>query len=205
MPTAPPAAATASPAAREQCDDGNTNNNDGCKNDCTPNVCGDGFVYRAVEQCDHGALNGTPGDACSATCALPPRTASADLAAGGTLTTDVEGDGATAGALVETWVTSPLAGAVSIEEGGPDPTSPSGYAFLGYSVHVTVPSSTAGQSDHPGLRDPQLAVAGGQRPDGGGDGEERRAGRRVRRRHQRGIARPVHQQPSHSSPTATCG
>ena len=54
----------------EQCDDGNTNNNDACKNDCTPNVCGDGFVYRGVEQCDHGALNGTPGDACSATCAL---------------------------------------------------------------------------------------------------------------------------------------
>ena len=61
---------------------------------------------------------------------------------------------------METWVTSPLAGAVSIEEGAPDPTSPSGYAFLGYSVHVTVPSSTAGQSDHAGLRDPQLAAAG---------------------------------------------
>jgi cysteine-rich repeat protein len=126
----------------ELCDDGNTNNNDACKNDCTPNVCGDGFVSRAVEQCDHGALNGTAGDACSASCALPPRTASADLVAGGTLTTDAEGDGATTSALVETWVTSPLAGSVSIEEGGPDPTSPSGYAFLGYSVHVTVPSST---------------------------------------------------------------
>jgi cysteine-rich repeat protein len=127
----------------EQCDDGNTNNNDACKNDCTLSVCGDGVVYRGVEQCDDGALNGTPGDACSATCTLPPRTASGQVAAGGALTTDVEGDGATASAPVETWITSPLAGSVAIEEGAPDPTMPSGYAFLGYSVHVTVPSSTA--------------------------------------------------------------
>ena len=160
----------------EQCDDGNTNNNDACKNDCTPNVCGDGVVYRAVEQCDHGALNGTPGDACSATCTLPPRTASGQLAAGGTLTTDIEGDGATAGAPVETWVTSPLAGSVSIEEGGPDPTSPSGYAFLGYSVHVTVPSSTA---DNPILLVFEIhssLLPAGSDQTRGGDVEERGVG-----------------------------
>ena len=46
--------------AGEQCDDGNTNNTDACKNDCTFNVCGDGFVYTGVEQCDDG--NTTGGD-----------------------------------------------------------------------------------------------------------------------------------------------
>ena len=52
----------------EQCDDGNRNNHDGCKNDCTPNTCGDGVVYRGVEQCDDG--NHTAGDGCSPTCQL---------------------------------------------------------------------------------------------------------------------------------------
>ncbi len=42
----------------EQCDDGNTNNNDACKNDCTTNICGDGAVLTGTEQCDEGANNG---------------------------------------------------------------------------------------------------------------------------------------------------
>ena len=36
----------------EQCDDGNTNNNDACKNDCTSNVCGDNTIYTGVEACE---------------------------------------------------------------------------------------------------------------------------------------------------------
>ena len=43
---------------QEQCDDGNDSNNDACKNDCTPNVCGDGAVYTGVESCDLGSQNG---------------------------------------------------------------------------------------------------------------------------------------------------
>ena len=38
----------------EECDDGNTSNNDLCKNDCTWNVCGDGYRNLAsdTEECD---------------------------------------------------------------------------------------------------------------------------------------------------------
>jgi cysteine-rich repeat protein len=43
----------------EECDDGNDNNNDACKNNCEPNVCGDGEVYTGVESCDLGRDNGT--------------------------------------------------------------------------------------------------------------------------------------------------
>jgi cysteine-rich repeat protein len=53
----------------EQCDDGNTNNGDGCSSTCQtegpPNVCGDGALGGS-EQCDDG--NTTAGDGCSADC-----------------------------------------------------------------------------------------------------------------------------------------
>jgi cysteine-rich repeat protein len=42
----------------ETCDDGNTNNNDGCTASCRTNVCGDGFLNPNVEACDLGANNG---------------------------------------------------------------------------------------------------------------------------------------------------
>ncbi|MEK6840424.1 MAG: hypothetical protein AABX79_00535 [Nanoarchaeota archaeon] len=46
------------PEAGEQCDDGNSNNNDACKNDCTNNICGDGVIHTGVEQCDSTDLGG---------------------------------------------------------------------------------------------------------------------------------------------------
>ena len=42
----------------EQCDDGNLNNTDGCTNECLANVCGDGFIYAGIEDCDEGGENG---------------------------------------------------------------------------------------------------------------------------------------------------
>lgn len=52
----------------EQCDDGNTNNNDSCKNDCTYQ-CGDNSVNSAAgETCDDGNRNNN--DGCSSTCQL---------------------------------------------------------------------------------------------------------------------------------------
>lgn len=51
--------------ATEQCDDGNTADNDLCGNDCKLPVCGDKSVEGA-EQCDDG--NTVDGDGCSATC-----------------------------------------------------------------------------------------------------------------------------------------
>lgn len=43
----------------EQCDDGNSENGDGCTNICQFNVCGDGFLNPALESCDLGSANGT--------------------------------------------------------------------------------------------------------------------------------------------------
>ena len=69
----------------EQCDDGNTNDSDGCSSTChvepgwicpTANApcekqiyCGDGLV-EPPEQCDDG--NSVPGDGCSGTCQIEP-------------------------------------------------------------------------------------------------------------------------------------
>jgi cysteine-rich repeat protein len=52
----------------EECDDGNTDNDDGCSNQCTLPVCGDG-ARQGDEECDDGNLIDT--DDCSATCKLP--------------------------------------------------------------------------------------------------------------------------------------
>ncbi len=51
----------------EQCDDGNTNNNDLCSNTCRSATCGNG-VREGTEQCDIGANNGKPGSSCTAQC-----------------------------------------------------------------------------------------------------------------------------------------
>jgi len=57
--------------AGEQCDDGNLVDGDGCEHDCKLAVCGNGILDMNLgEQCDHGALNGTPNDACTAQCKL---------------------------------------------------------------------------------------------------------------------------------------
>jgi cysteine-rich repeat protein len=50
----------------EQCDDGNGFDNDECKSDCTPAVCGDGIIQVGVENCDDS--NMLDGDGCSAIC-----------------------------------------------------------------------------------------------------------------------------------------
>lgn len=52
--------------AAEKCDDGNSDNTDGCRNNCTtPAVCGDGAV-EDDEKCDDG--NTASGDGCNASC-----------------------------------------------------------------------------------------------------------------------------------------
>jgi cysteine-rich repeat protein len=54
--------------APETCDDGNTDDGDACKSNCTPNVCGDGIAHVGVEACDDG--NADDGDACKSNCTL---------------------------------------------------------------------------------------------------------------------------------------
>ena len=57
------------PSRSEECDDRDSNQGDGCRNDCT--VCGNGVVA-GTEQCDDGPDNSdTAGDACRLDCTLP--------------------------------------------------------------------------------------------------------------------------------------
>lgn len=50
----------------EECDDGNTSNDDACTNSCLKAACGDGYLHKGVEQCD-SALPGL----CTAFCTKP--------------------------------------------------------------------------------------------------------------------------------------
>jgi cysteine-rich repeat protein len=55
----------------EECDDGNNNDNDGCRNDCILPICGDGIVD-AGEECDAGDDNSNaPCAPCRPDCTLP--------------------------------------------------------------------------------------------------------------------------------------
>jgi len=62
--------------AGEQCDDGNTTDNDnGCDTACQFNsACGNSIVENITEQCDDG--NTADGDGCSATCLFEPGSSS---------------------------------------------------------------------------------------------------------------------------------
>jgi cysteine-rich repeat protein len=51
----------------EACDDGNTNNNDGCSSTCALESCGDGII-QAGEECDDGTANNGWGQRCSSIC-----------------------------------------------------------------------------------------------------------------------------------------
>jgi cysteine-rich repeat protein len=56
----------------EECDDGNTNNCDGCSAQCRSEICGNGKT-ECAEGCDDG--NTTSGDGCSSTCEEEPAVA----------------------------------------------------------------------------------------------------------------------------------
>ena len=56
-----------SPNGIEECDDGNLDDADECKHDCTLAVCGDGYVGPG-EECDDGNVLDT--DECTQACAL---------------------------------------------------------------------------------------------------------------------------------------
>jgi len=64
------------PNIGEECDDGNFDNNDACTNQCTNNVCGDGYrwidgcVGAQCEACDDG--NNIVGDGCDLSCGIEP-------------------------------------------------------------------------------------------------------------------------------------
>jgi cysteine-rich repeat protein len=64
-PTAPIICGDGKKESTEQCDDGNTNNNDGCSNACRLPVCGNN-IREGAEECDDG--NNRNGDACTSLC-----------------------------------------------------------------------------------------------------------------------------------------
>src|SRR5687767_7984551 len=63
---APPGCGDGMVGEGEACDDGDQDDLDGCRNDCSVARCGDGVTRRAVEECDDG--NGVDDDGCSALC-----------------------------------------------------------------------------------------------------------------------------------------
>lgn len=75
----------------------------------------------------------------------PPgsETTSETVAPGGTVTSDREGDGATPSDPIETSVTSPNGGTVTIEETSITEPAPAGFTFLGQQVNITAPPATA--------------------------------------------------------------
>jgi cysteine-rich repeat protein len=54
------------PDLGEECDDGNLDDSDECRNDCTRASCGDGLVRPGIEDCDDG--NQDDSDGCLSTC-----------------------------------------------------------------------------------------------------------------------------------------
>ena len=149
--------------AGEQCDDGNFIDGDGCSfsctvepgwdctgspSDCMP-VCGDGIVVfpkiitedssgSLGEQCDDGNL--TDGDGCDSNCDLTP--VSETVGPGGTLTTDISGQGATAALPVQASVTTPDGGTVSITVQNATLSAPTGFTALNLEFHITAPPAS---------------------------------------------------------------
>ena len=69
---------------------------------------------------------------------------STSLPAGGSATTDVEGDGATPADAIETTVSTPVAGTVSVHETGSAGSGPGSYSLdPGWLVQITAPTASA--------------------------------------------------------------
>lgn len=101
----------------EQCDDGDQLDGNGCTAACSDEVCAADGACESI---------GT---------SIPPF---------GTATTDTEsGDGPTEADPIESWVTSPLGGWVSIIESLYSPNSPPGFQLLDRHVFVSVPPASA--------------------------------------------------------------
>lgn len=103
-------------------------------------LCGNG-VREGTEECDDGNL--VAGDGCEFDCTFTPETVTEAVSAGGSVTTDPQSTGATPLDPVETLVTSPNAGTVSITESDVTQAPSSGFQTLGQQVVITAPPATA--------------------------------------------------------------
>jgi cysteine-rich repeat protein len=128
----------------EECDDGNNETGDGCSPSCfLEGFCGDGTVQVGQgEECDDGNI--LDGDGCSAFCLVEPsESVEESIGPGGIVTTDPESDGATASDVLETTVTTPNGGTITIFERPITSTPPDGFELIGEEVSITAPDATA--------------------------------------------------------------
>ncbi len=150
-----PSCGNAAVESGEACDDGDLGAGDGCTATCavepgwtcpagSPSVCvatcGDGLKV-AAEQCDDG--NPTDDDGCESDCTLTPKSLTVTAQAGGTVESDVEHDGASALDPIETGITTPNGGAITITRQPASGQSPAGFVFLGQEVVISAPPATA--------------------------------------------------------------
>jgi cysteine-rich repeat protein len=108
----------------------------------TPPTCGNGTLTPGCEQCDDG--NTADGDGCAADCSVFEKYVAGTLESYGTLTTDIESDGATPASPIELAITTPNAGYVSIHlsSGQPSPGDPN-LSFFGTRIDVEAPENIA--------------------------------------------------------------
>jgi uncharacterized delta-60 repeat protein len=102
-------------------------------------TCGNG-AREPAEQCDDGNL--AIADSCDGLCRIE-ESVSTTVSAGGTVTSDSEADGATPTDGVETDITSPNPGAITILETSPTSPAVAGFELLSFAVNVTAPAATA--------------------------------------------------------------
>ena len=102
---------------------------------CSNPVAPDGTVCHAGDAC-------TAPDACQAGLCIAAQCLSETVDAGATVTTNPSGQGTTPTDPVQTSVTSPAAGMVSIMESVPTSPPPVGFAFVGEQVVITAPDAT---------------------------------------------------------------
>ncbi len=128
----------------EPCDAGAANSFDPdaiCRPTCEPPRCADGVIDAGHgEQCDDA--NVAIADGCDANC-LNETVVTESVPAGGSVTTDPGNTGATPAAPVQTEVTSPNPGPVTLVVTSVVPTSQPGYQLLGKQVNIIAPPATA--------------------------------------------------------------
>lgn len=123
-------------AGSETCEDGNVVDGDGCDSNCTLTECGNGVVT-AEEACDDG--NTSDGDGCEGDCSVTPVVETAPP--GGSVTTDPGNEGATPQAPIQTTLTTPDGGIVSIAT-SEEPLTPAGVQALVRSLLIEAPPAT---------------------------------------------------------------
>ena len=124
--------------AGEVCDDGDLVDGNGCDSNCTPSACGNG-VRTEIEGCDDGNVVGD--DGCESDCTYTPLVES--VSAGATVTTDPLNEGASPARPIQTAITTPNAGTVSVAPASVGAEEPAGLDVLGVQLQIEAPPATA--------------------------------------------------------------